>query len=143
MTLDDFLNECKKRGATPLNYRSHTETINGSRTVEYENPKYREAKARLAEMLGRIKQTGNPNTDNLLNRLYGEDVVIRTANGYHYGKLYGFDGKNFLLDNYHFDKRMIDFFEYSIESLFGEDTIVPAENIISISKIPLMTEEFV
>ena len=143
MTLDEFFKECKEKGETPLSYRSHTETLDGTRTVEYENLKYREARAKLAEMLGNIKQTGNPRTDNLLNRLYGEDVVIRTRDGYHFGRLQGYDGKGFLLGNYLFGRKPMDIFDYSSEFFLGSDeTIIPAEGIISISKIPIMTEEF-
>ena len=143
MALDDFLNECKRKGVTPLSYRSHTETLNGTKTVEYENPKYREAKVRLAEIMGNIKRTEDPKTDNLLNRLYGEDIVIRTRDGYHHGKLYGYDGKSLVLANYRFSRKPMDIFDYSSE-FFTDDneTIIPAEGIISISKIPIMTEEF-
>lgn len=124
-----------------MSYHSHTETLNGTRTVEYENPKYSEAKARLAKMLGRIRQSGNPNADNLLNRLYGEEVVIHTKDGYHHGELLGYDGKSFMLGDYLFNNRPMNTFEYSSQSIFSEDTIIPAENIFSISKIPIMTEE--
>ena len=143
MTLDDFFRECERKGVIPLSYRSHSEFVNGSRTVEYKNPMYAKAKARLAEMLG-MKQTGDPRTDNLLNRLYGEDIVIRTKDGYHFGRLQGYDGKGFLLGNYLFGRKPMDIFDYSSEFFLGEDTIIPipAEGIISISKIPIMTEEF-
>ena len=140
MTLDDFFKECEKNGGMPLSYRSHTETLKGTRTIEYENPKYAEAKARLAKMLGRIKQTGNPNTDNLLARLYGEEVVIHTKDGYHYGTLHGYDGRGFMLGDYYFDKKLIDDFDYAQKALFSSDSVIPAENIISISEIPLKAE---
>ncbi len=87
MTLDDFLKECEKKGSIPLSYRSHVETLNGSQTIEYENPKYREGRVKLAKMLGNLKETGNPYADNLISRLYGEDIVIKTATGYHHGQI--------------------------------------------------------
>ena len=140
MTLDEFFRECEKEGGIPLSYRSHTETINGSRTVEYENPKYAESRARLAKILG-VKETGDKETDDLISRLYGEEVVIRTKYGYHHGKLCGFDGKGFLLNDYLFSKNPLDVFGYSSEFFHGGGTIVPAEGAISMSKIPLHVEK--
>lgn len=140
MTLDDFFRECEKEGAIPLSYRSHAKTTRGSRTVEYENPGYARARGILDRMFNRSRDNGRP--DNLVSGLYGEEVIIRTRDGYHLGKLYDYDGKTFTLGNYLFSRRPMDIFEYSIESFLRKDTIVPAENIISISKIPLMTKEF-
>jgi small nuclear ribonucleoprotein (snRNP)-like protein len=142
MTLDEFFKECERKGAIPLSYRSHVETLNGSQTIEYENPKYREAKAKLARMLGSIKQTGNPRTDNLLSRLYGEEIVIHTKDGYHFGRLQGYDGKSFMLGDYLFNDRPMEMMDYETEFFHGGDTIIPTKDIISISKIPDMVEEF-
>ncbi len=134
MTLDDFFKECEKEGGIPLSYRSHAETINGSRTVEYENPKYKEAKTGLAKILG-MDKAGDENS--IISRLYGDEVVIRTKYGYHHGTLQGFDGKAFMLSDYLFSRKPLDMIDYSSELIRGEDTAVPAGGSISISKIPL------
>ncbi len=139
MTLDDFFRECKQKGATPLSYKEFTESINGTKTVEYENPEYAKARERTARILNpNLKENGK--IENLVTRLYGEEVVIHTASGYHYGTLQGYDGKRFMLENYHFDKKLIDTFDYVQKALFSSDSVVPAENTISISKIPLKVE---
>lgn len=138
MSLDEFLKECEKNGSIPLSYRSHKEFVNGSRTVEYENPKYARAKERLADILGSIKRTGDPKKDDIMDRLYGEEVVIRTKYGYHHGTLQGFDGKTFMLSNYLFSRKPMDIFDYSTEFFYGDDTAIPADGVISISKIPIM-----
>jgi len=140
MTLDDFFRECEKEGAVPLSYRSHAKTTRGSRTVEYENPRYPRARGILNRMLNRGGNNGGP--DNLVSGLYGEEVIIRTRDGYHLGKLYDYDGKSFMLGNYLFSRRPMDIFEYSRESFLKKDRMVPAENIISISKIPILPKEF-
>ena len=44
MSLDDFLEECRKKGATPLRYSSKSEGINGSKHENYESRMYRAAK---------------------------------------------------------------------------------------------------
>lgn len=141
MTLDEFFRECKQKGATPLSYKEFTESINGTKTVEYENPAYRKAK----EVIGRVLNRGRENNnriDSLVSNLYGEEVVIHTKDGYHHGKLLGYDGKAFMLGNYLFSNRPMELMDYSTEFFYGEDTIIPAEGIITISKIPIMTEEF-
>lgn len=139
MTLDDFFRECEKKGGIPLSYRSHTETLNGKRTVDYENPEYAKARERTARILNpNLKENGK--IENLVTRLYGEEVVIHNSSGYHYGTLQGYDGKRFMLENYHFDKKLIDTFDYVQKALFSSDSVVPAENTISISKIPLKVE---
>jgi len=139
MTLDDFFKECEKEGGIPLSYRSHTETLNGKRTVDYENPEYAKARERTARIINpNLKENGR--IDDLVSRLYGEEVVIHNSSGYHYGTLQGYDGKGFMLENYHFNKKLIDTFDYVQKALFSSDSVVPAENIISISKIPLKVE---
>lgn len=136
MTLDDFLKECEEKGAIPLSYRNHAETLKGTKTVEYENPKYKAAKAKLAKILGM-----NQGEDNAVSKLYGEEVVIRTKYGYHHGTLQGFNGKAFMLSEYLFSRKPLDMMGYSSEIIRGDDTAVPAEGAISISKIPLYAEK--
>jgi hypothetical protein len=110
--------------------------------VEYENPAYRKAKEVIARVLNRGRESNN-GIDSLVSNLYGEEIVIRTSDGYHHGKLCGYDGKSFMLGNYLFSRRPMDVFDYSSEFFIGsEETIIPAKNIISISKIPITTEEF-
>ena len=92
MTLDEFFKECRAKAATPLSYRSHKEFVNGSRTVEYENPAYTKAKRGTAEILNPDSKE-NSRIDNLVSRLYGEEVVIHTSSGYHYGMLRRYDGR--------------------------------------------------
>ena len=138
MTIDDFFRECEKNGAVPLSYRSNAKTVRGSRTVEYENPKYKAAKEKLVKILG--METGNANSDDVLAELYGEEVVVRTKDGYHHGILNGYDGKSFMLGNYLFSKKPLDVFYYSSNSLLSEDGAVPAEGAISLSRMPLKTE---
>lgn len=138
MTLDDFFKECEKKEAIPLSYRNHREFVNGSRTVEYENPKYKKARERIAKILG----TGNEHVDDVISGLYGEEVVIRTKDGFHYGTLKGYDGKSFRLENHHYDNKLMDIFDYfSRASLYGENTVVPAKDSISVSAIPLHIEK--
>lgn len=138
MTIDDFFKECEGKGAIPLSYKSHKKFANGSRTVEYENPDYKKAREKLAKILG--FDSGDESLDAFLAGLHGEEVVIRTRDGYHHGILNGYDGKSFMLDNYLFSKKPLDIFKYSTDSLLNEDGAVPAEGIISFSKMPLMTE---
>ena len=140
MTLDDFFKECEKEGGIPLSYRNHAETIRGSRTVEYENPLYSDVKAQAARIAG-VKAAGNRMLDSIISSLYGEDVVIHASDGYHHGRLSGYDGKSFMLDKYLFREKPVDVFKYAGDSIYKESAAVPAENIISISKIPLKAEE--
>lgn len=138
MTLEDFLGDCRKKGAIPLSFRNHAEALNGSSSIEYDNPSYAEAKKRLAKILN--PNPGDAKINDLLSRFYGEEIVIHTSSGYHYGTLNGYDGKRFLLGNYYFYEKLIDTFDYVHKALFSSDSIVPSENIISISKIPLVVE---
>ena len=70
MTLDDFFKECEKEGGIPLSYRSHTETLNGKRTVDYENPEYAKARERTARILNpNLKENGR--IENLLSHRKG------------------------------------------------------------------------
>lgn len=139
MSLDDFLEECRKKGATPLRYSSKSEGINGSRHERYESREYRKAKALMYLLLG----NGDGNLDNLMfNMMYGnKDIVIRNRDGYHYGRLLGYDGKMFYLENYHFDRRLIDEISY-VESSFGNGkAAIPAANVSSVSEIPSFMDE--
>jgi hypothetical protein len=139
MTLDDFFKECRKKGTTPLSYRRQAETLNGSTTVEYENPEYTRAKERLVRILN--PNAKNNKMDDLVSRFYGEEVVIHTKSGYHYGTLLGYDGKGFLLGDYLFDKKLVDTFDFTRRHSFGSDSFVPVEDFIYISHIPLKVEE--
>lgn len=144
MTLDDFLNECKRKGVTPVRYKESSWGLNGSKTVEYVNPEYAKAEEVIARVLnrGRGNNRNEGGIDSLVSNLYGEEVVIRTRDGYHFGRLQGYDGKSFMLSNYLFSNKPKDIFDYSTEFFHGDDTVIPAEGIISISKIPIMTKEF-
>jgi len=149
MTLDGFFKECKRKGMTPVSYKEITEGLNGSRMVEYINPEYAKSKDMLARILNRGSRgrgdsnDGNSGIDGLVSNLYGEEIVIHTKDGYHHGKFLGYDGKAFMLGNYLFNDRPMDMMDYGTEFFYGEDTIIPAKDIISISKIPDMAEEFV
>ena len=150
MTLDDFFKECKRKGMTPVSYKESSWGLNGSRTVEYVNPKYTNyVKSRdvLNRILNRSRDRrnsndGNSGIDGLVSNLYGENVVIRTRDGYHYGKFLEYDGKAFMLGNYLFNDRPMELMDYETEFFYGGDTIVPAKDIISISKIPEMIGGF-
>jgi len=129
MTIDDFFKECEGKGAIPLSYKSHKKFANGSRTVEYENPKYKKAKEKIAKILGM--------EDEAFSGLYGQEVMIKTKNGYHYGILKGLDEKGFRLENYLFNERKMDLMGYYTSFSPGfDDTVIPAEGIVSISRIP-------
>ncbi len=79
--------------------------------------------------------------DDLLSRMYGEEVVIHNKDGYHYGRLRSYDGKMFYLEQYYFNKKLIDRWNYSSASFFNKDGMLPADNIISISKMPSYVED--
>jgi hypothetical protein len=144
MTLDEFFRECKQKGATPLSYKEFTESINGTKTVEYENPAYRKAKEVIGRVLNRGRGNGNGNSgiDGLVSNLYGEDIVIHTKDGYHHGKLLGYDGESFMLGNYLFNDRPMEMMDYETEFFYGGDTIIPAKDIISVSRISDLVGEF-
>ena len=141
MTLDEYFKECEKKGAVPLSYRSYAKTLNGSRTIEYENPRYAKAKEDLVGTMGVNKQGEDRNINDIVSRLYGEEVIIYTKDGCHHGELLGYDGKSFCLGRYVFKDKPMDVFDYSTKSLFSEEAIVPAENIISISRMSLHIEK--
>jgi len=141
MTLEDFFKECKKTGATPLSYESHIETLHGSKTIKYENPIYAKAKKRVEDIIGSHKEREDDEISDIVSRLYGENVVIRTKDGYHHGILAEYDGKSFYLDRHIYKDKLMNYFDYSINSMFSEGSAVPAEGIISISKIPMHTWE--
>ena len=145
MALDDFLKKSRKEGSIPLSYKEVTVRLNGTTKVEYENPLYTKAKAHAARLMNQLtrggKSDGNEPAEGLISKLYGEEVVIRTAEGYHYGKLRGYDGKNFKLDDYHFDVNKLDTFEYALESFGSENTVIPAKDYLSISEIPMVVED--
>jgi len=148
MTLDEFFKECRAKGVTPVSYKESSWGLNGSRTVEYVNPEYAKLKDMLARILNRGSRgrgdsnDGNSGIDNLVSNLYGDDIIIRTRDGYHHGKLLGYDGKVFMLGNYLFNDRPMEMMDYETEFFYGGDTIIPAKDIISVSKMPVMTEEF-
>lgn len=152
MTLEDFLKKGRKKGSIPLSYKEVTVGLNGTTKVEYENHLYSKAKANAARLMNQLRQSmqlqgtqsdSSQSADGLIEKLYGEEVVIHTAEGFHYGTLCGYDGKNFKLDGYHFDKRLVDNFEYEFSRpFFSESTrIIPAKDYISISEIPMVVEE--
>ncbi len=150
MTLENFLRKSKKQGSIPLSYKEVTVGLNGTTKVDYESHLYTRAKANVAQLMNRLRGTqlqapqsngGQHADESLVSRLYGEEVVIHAAKGYHYGKLNGYDGKNFMLGSYHFDTRKLDTFEYALESFSSDGAVVPSEDFISISEVPLDVEE--
>lgn len=152
MTLDDFLKKSRKEGSIPLSYEEMSIGVHGTTKVKYENHLYTKAKANAARLMNQLmrgtqlqgtQSDGSQSADGLIARLYGEEVVIHTAEGYHYGTLRGYDGRNFKLDDYHFDTRRLDTFEYEFNRPFiNESTmIIPARDYISISEIPMVVED--
>lgn len=124
MALDDFLGEGRREGSD----RSNQDRIRD----------YRAAKL-LASLL---KYKDMKLEDMMLNMAYeGKDIVIVNNTGYHYGRFLGYDGKRFYLDNYRFDRRLIDECSY-IESTFaGPKVAIPADNLISVGEIPDFIDE--
>jgi len=138
MSLDDFMEECRKKGATPLRYSSKSEGVNGSKHEKYESREYRKARALMYLLFG----NGDGKLDDLMfNMMYGnKDIVVRNSDGYHYGRLVGYDGKRFYLDNYYFNSRLIDevtYIETAMYSPGGRKVAIPADNgVISVGEIP-------
>lgn len=143
MSIDDFLEECRKKGVRPLHCSSKSEGVNGSKHERYESREYRKARALMYLLFG----NGDGNLDDLMfNMMYGnKDIVIRNKNGYHYGRLVGYDGKRFYLDNYHFDRRLIDelsYIEADMDSPGGRKVAIPADNgLVSVGEIPSFIED--
>ena len=146
MALDDFLRECMSKGKTPLHYKRTAVYVDGSQVTEsFESRAYREmqrAEERIRDMLGRGRNgAGSPNRrnegiDRAVSGLYGSDVVIRTGDGYHYGRLEGYDGSFFHLKSHCFSTRLMDSFDYLSESIFSGDAAVPADGIAFVKEIP-------
>lgn len=128
---------------TPVSYKEIIESLNGRKMVEYINPEYGKVKEVIARVLNRdMRNNGNNGIDGLISNLVGEQIVIKTKFGYHHGKLLGYDGKSFMLGDYLFSRTPMELMDYETEFFYGGDTLIPAENIITISKIPIMTEEY-
>jgi len=79
--------------------------------------------------------------DGLLEEMQGSEVVIHTKNGYHYGRMRDYDGKMFYLERYYFNNKLIGKWDYSSASFFSKDGMVPAKDIISVSKIPSFVDD--
>jgi hypothetical protein len=134
MSLDDFLKSCKEKGQTPLRYSEDTIYTNGRRRVKWTDPAYARGMALLNEKLG---FKGN----NLITRLYGSEVVIRTPHGFHHGELQSYDGEFFYLKGYCFSREPMGTFEYGANSMFSKDAVVPAEGVVSVREIPMVVEK--
>jgi len=138
MALDDFLENCREKGAIPLNYSRRIRYINGDVSTEsFESRIHADMKSRMQRVHGR--KAGK--IDDVVSGFYGREVVVRTKNGYHYGELLDYDGKMLYLKGYCFSRKPMDTFVYGSESIFSEDAVVPAEGVISIAEIPLIVEE--
>lgn len=150
MSLEKFLKDCKRTGYTPVSYRCDTVTPEGKRFRgrEYVNPKYayllkgrntavkdHESNTRHDE--SEEGKTGYLDIKESIMALKGENVVVHSKDGYHYGRLIDFDGKRFVFGKYYFDKDMMDSFSYNKKAFFRKDSIVPAKGLISIMKMPL------
>ncbi len=68
--------------------------------------------------------------------LVGKEIMVYTADGYHYGVLQGMDNDFIYLANYVFDKHKMSVFEYSYRAGFNRG-VVPREKMKSMSEIPL------
>lgn len=78
--------------------------------------------------------------EDLLSKMKGQEVVIITKDGYHYGTLRDYDGKMFYLGQYYFSEKLIDKWAYGSASFFNEGGLVPADKVVSISKMPSHVE---
>lgn len=152
MTLDDYLRQCREKGQAPLHYKRTVRDIHGNVfTEEFRGPGF----AGFSGHKGRKNGYGSSKesrqksseherdkgTDDVVSELYGSEVVIRTRDGYHHGELVSYDGRFFRLKGYCFSKDLMDTFEYGAKSIFSEDAVVPAGNIVSVGEIPMVADE--
>lgn len=150
MSLDDFLKGCKEKGYVPLNYRRKTKFADGSEyEEEFRNGAYAGLNAERAgfragnrrEKAGSSQYERGERIDDVVSELYGNEVVIRTKDGYHHGELNGYDGRFFYLKSYCFSREPMSTFEYGAKSIFSEDAVVPAGDIVSVGEIPMVVNE--
>lgn len=120
MTLEEYVKDRRERGEMP------------------KNMKPREA---FVKVLNSYLKDKDKKSDDLMSRLFGKDVVIHTSEGYHYGRLEAYNGKEFMLGRYHFDRNRLTAFEYAFSSVSGEDSVIPANDVISVSKVPAVVRE--
>lgn len=144
MSLDDFLEECKKNGATPISYESRSDPLFGSRYERWDNPAF---KNKATDSLRSLLRDEGGEVDDLFSMMYsGKDVVIRNRDGYHYGRLIGYDSRKrfYILDGYYFSNKLMDelsYVERIVDFLGGCKVAIPADNLISVSEIPSCAEE--
>jgi len=150
MSLDDFLRSCKEKGYTPLNYSKKTKFADGSEyEEEFRNGAYAGVNAGRAgfragnrrEQAGSSQHERDERIDDVVSELYGSEVVIRTPQGFHYGELQSYDGKFFYLKSYCFSRKSMSTFEYGAKSIFSEDAVVPARDIVSVGEIPMVVNK--
>ncbi|MBU4502291.1 MAG: hypothetical protein KKA79_06850 [Nanoarchaeota archaeon] len=150
MSLDDFLRSCKEKGHTPLNYRRKTRLADGSEyEEEFRNGVYAGVNAGRAgfkdgsrrEQAGSSQHERDERIDDVVSELYGSEVVVRTPQGFHHGELQGYDGKFFYLKSYYFSREPMSTFEYGAKSIFSEDAVVPAGDIVSVGEIPMVVDK--
>ena len=152
MTLNDFLDKCRKKGTIPLSYERITMDAYGNKYSEgFENAAFTGLKplklkpARIGEKIPYERpgmEAGRTDRINdLVSRLYGREVVIHDKDGYHYGRLAGYDGKMFQLQQYHSSKRPIDESDYFFDSLWNDDNaLVPINGVVSIKEMPFIAD---
>jgi hypothetical protein len=68
--------------------------------------------------------------------LIGREIMVCTADGYHYGVFQGVDNDFVYLANYIFDKQKMSVFEYSARAGFNRG-VVPREKMRAMSEIPM------
>lgn len=139
MTLEEFLRDNRRKGTIPISYKEFTNNLEGTTTmVRYLNPAFKVSGGALAGLLERRKERED-GKDDIISKLYDEQVIVRTKDGYHIGRLAGHDDKFFMLENYQFT-------DEPLECISGYPTekkaIIPLNSIISISKIPEYSSGF-
>ncbi len=68
--------------------------------------------------------------------LFGHEVAVYTEDGYHYGVLNRIDEDFIYLNNYVFDEKKLDVFQYGRLACF-EQAMIPREKMKAIYEIPL------
>jgi len=77
-----------------------------------------------------------------LSKMYEKDVVIHNNEGYHYGRLCGYDDKFLYLESYQFSKKPMAYFDRLARSaVFGKNAVLRAEDIVSIMEAPGVGED--
>lgn len=138
--MDDFLGEGMNGRIGPFRAGSENGGNGSAGKDKFSRSDYMKARALLYYLIG------GKSIDNLIfNMTYGnKDIVIRNRDGYHYGRLLGYDGKFFYLGAYHFDRELIDelsYIETDMDSLGSYKAAIPAVGVSSVSEIPSFIED--